>query len=208
MSRLGAKAKRGELAPKPKRHLTIVEGRSCGECTECCDVLAVLELNKGPRERCAHQCEAGCAIYESRPASCAGWECLWRTGLMDESDRPDRSGVIVFGQRMPTYEGIFDIRATETRPGAIDAIGAVKVTEMVLKGWRIYQHAPDAAGHEPVFVFERIVASGSGAKGVAASPKAFEIMAKKDTQRWGIPYKQALEKLFVEIPNTIMTRAA
>ncbi|HUQ69252.1 MAG TPA: hypothetical protein VM165_07010 [Planctomycetaceae bacterium] len=70
--------------------------RSCGSCTACCAVLAVVELRKPMRCACPHQAHDGCRIYADRPASCRQFNCLWLRGGLpaDEAWRPDRLGVL------------------------------------------------------------------------------------------------------------------
>lgn len=88
--------------------------RECGECQLCCELLAVKErghlpsgeayaFHKPDRTKCAHQCAAGCAIYNSEhlPIACRAFECEWLLGHFRESDRPDRSGVIASLRRAP-----------------------------------------------------------------------------------------------------------
>ena len=57
--------------------------------------MAIPELHKAPRARCQYQCSTGCAIYGTRPTSCAGFLCLWRQGWGTSADRPDRTGIVV-----------------------------------------------------------------------------------------------------------------
>ncbi len=66
-----------------------------GECTECCDVVAVDELGKPHYARCPHL-RANCGIYETRPSSCKTWRCVWNMGLFgDRPDwRPDKLGLL------------------------------------------------------------------------------------------------------------------
>lgn len=76
-----------------------VPGRECGTCTSCCRDLAITQdgMNKMPGVTCEH-CIAsgGCAIYESRPNVCRDFHCAWRSlPYMDESWRPDRSGILI-----------------------------------------------------------------------------------------------------------------
>lgn len=75
--------------------------RSCGDCTACCTIMAVVELDKPRLVRCQHVCEKGCAIYEQRPPTCAAYACAWRLGLGVESMRPDRSGFMLNVQTDP-----------------------------------------------------------------------------------------------------------
>lgn len=77
----------------PKAHME----RQCGECTACCSVMAVAEIDNKPFfEKCKHVCPTGCSIYKLRPESCANWECGWRSGWITGGDslRPDNLGVM------------------------------------------------------------------------------------------------------------------
>ena len=82
--------------------------RSCGSCTECCNVLQVNDLTppKPGDTDCTHQVRkrrggrrlpkaGGCAIYDQRPQSCQEYRCYWLEGLLEGRDRPDRLGMIV-----------------------------------------------------------------------------------------------------------------
>lgn len=71
--------------------------RTCGECTLCCKLLPVRELNKPAGMRCQHQRHGkGCAIYSRKPPSCAVWSCAW---LVDDDAgdlrRPDRAHYVI-----------------------------------------------------------------------------------------------------------------
>jgi len=70
--------------------------RACGDCTACCTVLAVSELQKPMRWACNHVSCSGCGVYESRPGSCRVFNCLWLRGAIsgDDSRRPDRLGLL------------------------------------------------------------------------------------------------------------------
>ena len=71
--------------------------RSCGECTACCTALAVDEIDKEEFVKCEHDCGTHCGIYQTRPNSCRGYQCLW-TAMKEEVDntfRPDNLGVIL-----------------------------------------------------------------------------------------------------------------
>lgn len=86
--------------------------RECGTCTLCCELLPVLELSKKSNTRCDHQTATGCAIYRTRPLSCALWSCAW---LTDDAPtrRPDEvhyvidtylDSVLVNGDRMTAIQ--------------------------------------------------------------------------------------------------------
>lgn len=71
-----------------------VSARSCGDCTVCCTLCYVPELDKGEGKKCKH-CDKGCVIYESRPKSCRNYKCEWLKGELPDNMRPDKSGVMI-----------------------------------------------------------------------------------------------------------------
>ena len=79
----------------------VVPGRSCGTCTLCCKLIAVIELDKPPGEWCPHCIKkGGCAIHATRPTGCRTFFCHWMTekGLGPEW-KPERSKlVLVMGE--------------------------------------------------------------------------------------------------------------
>ena len=79
----------------------VVPGRSCGTCTLCCKLIAVIELDKPPGEWCPHCIKkGGCAIHATRPTGCRTFFCHWMTeqGLGAEW-KPERSKlVLVMGE--------------------------------------------------------------------------------------------------------------
>ncbi len=77
--------------------IDLVAGRACGGCTVCCSVMAIdkPDIQKEAGVPCRH-CAQGCAIYAARPQLCRDYHCGWRQlPMLDESWRPDRSGVFV-----------------------------------------------------------------------------------------------------------------
>ena len=76
----------------------LVSGRECGACTVCCTALPIQtkELRKLPGVACVHCAAQGCTIYETRFPICRTYHCGWRVlPELDDSWRPDRSGVLV-----------------------------------------------------------------------------------------------------------------
>jgi hypothetical protein len=72
--------------------------------------MGVDELGKPPGALCEHELrrvgyrpgsddpevlEAGCKIYEKRPASCRTYSCLWLMGAATDDARPDLMGAIL-----------------------------------------------------------------------------------------------------------------
>ena len=101
------------------RHAGAAPGRACGECSLCCTVLRVDELEKPAGRDCAHQrAGGGCAIHAERPRICRAYHCLWLRGGGEAADRPDRLGALVD----VVSDGIgARLSIQEARPGAFDA---------------------------------------------------------------------------------------
>ena len=104
-------------------------GRSCGECEVCCVVMGVKEIGKYPAQECMHQMGGkGCSIYTTRPESCQRFMCLWlqapREGILQDKDRPDKSGVMLLASgdhsAFSRGTGIPVTIAHEASPGAFN----------------------------------------------------------------------------------------
>lgn len=92
--------------------------RVCGDCTECCTILGVPELNKSKDEPCRHErLGKGCLIYPQRPNACKAFDCLWKQGLLEKEDRPDRLGIMLTVTDPNSQFGKQCIVAYETRSG-------------------------------------------------------------------------------------------
>lgn len=75
--------------------------RSCDECTLCCKLVGVSEIEKPPRQWCQHcNIGEGCAIYDTRPESCKRFECFWYSNeWIPNSLRPDRCHFVMEGMQ-------------------------------------------------------------------------------------------------------------
>ena len=73
--------------------------RRCGDCTLCCKLLPVRELDKAAGEVCQHQrSRKGCTVYKQRaqPMTCRIWSCMWlRNDDAEDLARPDRSHYVI-----------------------------------------------------------------------------------------------------------------
>jgi Fe-S-cluster containining protein len=107
-------------------------GRACGECTVCCTVLAETQLNKPMRCACLHVRAGGCGIYETRPAGCREFHCLWLRGALaaGESQRPDHLGVLLDCYR-PAGAATERLVALEVWTGAFDEPAARELIESI-----------------------------------------------------------------------------
>jgi hypothetical protein len=82
-------AGRSDQAVAPR----LVPGRSCGSCSLCCKVVGVDELAKPIGAWCRHcNRQNGCAIYDTRPASCRMFICQWMLAEnLGPEWKPDRA---------------------------------------------------------------------------------------------------------------------
>ena len=71
--------------------------RHCGNCTLCCKLVPVKELQKAAGQRCRYQkALKGCTIYQRRPLTCQLWNCAWLVGDGTAGlRRPDFSHYVV-----------------------------------------------------------------------------------------------------------------
>lgn len=84
----------------------------CDECTLCCELLEIKELNKPINELCKY-CINGCSIHDDSPIECSKFECAYFQSENANIDlRPDNCKVIFekisdnlfFGTQHPEYE--------------------------------------------------------------------------------------------------------
>lgn len=146
--RARAREKRKQARAQPEspveRARRLAAERACGPCQLCCELMAIPELEKPPRARCSNQCSAGCAIYAARPASCAGFLCLWRQGWGADADRPDLNGIVIDMKLAAEFPAlaeaagggpyIFSIRTRN------DEIAASERTMSVLRSFLAYRN--------------------------------------------------------------------
>lgn len=109
--------------------------RECGECSVCCYVGAVPELDKTSFVKCKHiqtsKC-GSCKIFQQKnlPSTCSDYECAWKQNFGRDFDRPDRNGVMFTHNIL---EGQVYFTAIETREGAIVNSGRVMATEIATR---------------------------------------------------------------------------
>tara|TARA_R110000772_G_scaffold17946_3_gene49862 strand:+ start:20048 stop:20506 length:459 start_codon:yes stop_codon:yes gene_type:complete len=70
--------------------------KECGDCTLCCELLPIGEINKPASVLCG-DCvlTKGCSIYDKRPQSCRDFECSYiSSDDMEEDLKPINCNVI------------------------------------------------------------------------------------------------------------------
>lgn len=72
------------------------EVRFCGDCTLCCTLLGIHQLNKPPLQDCPH-CHVGksCQIYFKRPEECREFDCMWLSAGLPEELKPSKTHVVL-----------------------------------------------------------------------------------------------------------------
>jgi len=134
-----------------------MSGRHCGDCTLCCKVMAIEELDKLAGKWCRH-CEPGrgCRIYENRPSECREFNCLWLVDIrFGPHWKPSKSKLV-----LTTSEDGIEVRCDPTFPDAwreeplhseIRALAASgeahDVTVLVIIGERMILLASDREFH-------------------------------------------------------------
>ena len=82
-------------------------------------------ISKPINTRCKHVCEDGCAIYDTRPQTCAEFECgyLQVGDDVPESLRPDRCGIIFIKRTDRIFSGALmpEIKTTDVAKGQIES---------------------------------------------------------------------------------------
>ena len=72
--------------------------RSCGECTACCVITTIPELEKKAYTPCGNlqpfNGHGSCGVYKHRPTACRKFNCWWVQGHGPSDLRPDKSGVM------------------------------------------------------------------------------------------------------------------
>jgi hypothetical protein len=110
-----------------------VPDRQCGQCDECCTLLAVEEIDKPTDTRCPHLIKGfhvggKCGIHDSRPAECRKFVCGWLGGILPAKYRPDRIGIVVYFRDSEEGPGIC---LAETRAGALDSVAGQELAARV-----------------------------------------------------------------------------
>jgi hypothetical protein len=77
-----------------------MNARSCGDCTLCCTLIPVSEINKAAGKQCwfLRKRKGGCLVYRGPmfPRSCKLWSCGWLLNMDAEHlARPDNAHYVI-----------------------------------------------------------------------------------------------------------------
>lgn len=121
----GSGKKYGKCCGNPliAQHDKMSEGRECGECQACCNLVAVEQLRKPYGVNCEHQCSAGCGIYQNRPGVCRVFACGWKLRPdMPPELRPEKCGLMLAVEESITVANRLDFYVYEVRSGAFSTM--------------------------------------------------------------------------------------
>src|SRR6266496_1039725 len=94
----------------------VVPGRSCGECSLCCTIFSITELNKPNNTHCQHCStgQGGCVIYKSRPRECQEFYCGWlNKSMFDDEWYPHKSRIVL---KDKTHKGRVEVYVDRDYP--------------------------------------------------------------------------------------------
>ena len=137
-----------------------MEARECGECTACCQGwLKDQSLKMFPGQPCAHLCDEGCGIYESRPVDpCRSFKCAWLTNPVDfpEHLRPDKSGFIVMQDRpwqewLVLYATPADVEVNEKSLDFLKQLSEQCARPLVWRLWEKDDEGRISEGQQKIF---------------------------------------------------------
>lgn len=78
----------------------------CGECTVCCTLSVVKELNKKVGEACNLCISNSCSIYGNHPQVCKDFECAYLQAGANIELRPDKCGVMFSKKSERIFSGM------------------------------------------------------------------------------------------------------
>jgi hypothetical protein len=81
-----------------RNEVSIVPGRSCGDCSLCCKLIRVDAFAKPPGAWCTHCApgSGGCRIYDRRPVECVDFYCAWMVSpSLGEHWRPNKCKMVL-----------------------------------------------------------------------------------------------------------------
>lgn len=127
----------------------------CGDCTVCCTLSAVSELNKKVGEQCFFCVDNGCEIYGDHPQVCKDFECAYLQGGTNIELRPDKCGVMFFKKNDRIFCGMTvpGLKATDLAKGQINSFLKQGYSVVLLKlGEK--PHIKPAEGHDGDMIYK------------------------------------------------------
>lgn len=109
--------------------------RKCDECSVCCYVGYVPELEKQPHVSCQYiktSACGSCSLYnkENLPKTCKEYRCSWLNGYGGIDSRPDKSGVMITDNFIENQRYL---TAIETKKDALTSEAGLKIVFDVIR---------------------------------------------------------------------------
>lgn len=79
----------------------MIPDRTCGQCSLCCKLLRIEELQKAEGRWCAHCAPGGsrCKLYDNRPTECRDFYCAWLTATdVGEEWYPAKCKMVLYAE--------------------------------------------------------------------------------------------------------------
>ena len=139
----------------------MVTENGCGECTVCCTLSVVKELNKPAGETCKHCINNGCGIYGEHPDECKDFVCAYlESGTNNISLRPDNCNVMFFKKTDRIFTGavVPNKTVSDIARGQIEAFKSQGFSVVMLK---LFQkpHIEVANGHDKEEIWKEYINS-------------------------------------------------
>lgn len=130
----------------------------CGDCTACCTLSVVPELNKKAWEQCSLCVNNGCGIYGKHPQVCKDFECAFLQSGVNPELRPDRCGVMFFKKSETIFCGALvpGVEVSGSAKGQIASFKAQGYSVVLLKQG-MKPHIELADGHNADEVYKEYV---------------------------------------------------
>jgi len=108
---------------------------TCGECTVCCTLSVVSELNKKVGEQCRYCINNKCSIYGKHPQVCKDFECAYLQGGTNIELRPDKCGIMFFKKSDRIFVGMLvpNVPVSNLAKGQIDSFKKQGYSVILLK---------------------------------------------------------------------------
>jgi hypothetical protein len=130
----------------------------CGDCTACCTLSVVPELNKKAGQHCKYCVNNRCEIYGNHPQVCKDFECAFFQGGTNIKLRPDKCGIMFSKKNERIFSGILvpDTKVTDLAKGQIVSFKVQGYSVVLLKiGQR--PHIELAKGHKEREIYEEYI---------------------------------------------------
>lgn len=130
----------------------------CGECTVCCTLSVVKELDKKVGEQCVHCVDQGCMIHGKHPKVCKDFECAYYQGGNNIKLRPDQCGIMFWKKNERLFSGMVmpGLEITEMAKGQIESFKKQGYSVMLLKLGEV-PHLELAEGHDKEEMYKEYV---------------------------------------------------